>query len=85
MLGENGLLETAVRSPVHIEPHILLRPVQYLDEDVPAVRRPGDVGQVLVVAEVIHLYVNCGVGRYAVDTEAHILRTHAVHRVFDIP
>ena len=68
MLGENGLLETAVGSPVHIEPHILLRPVQHLDEDVPAVRRPGDVGQVLVVAEVIHLYVNCGVGRYAVDT-----------------
>ena len=85
MLGEDGLLETAVRGPVHIEPHILLSPVQHLDEDVPAVRGPGDVGQVLVVAEVIHLHVNCGVGRDAVDSETHILRTHAVHRVFDVP
>ena len=82
VLSKYGSQEFAVAGPVHIQVHMLLAPVQNLDEDQLTVRRPGNIGEVLVVAEIVRLDVCSRVFRQIVNAYAHILRAHSAHRIF---
>ena len=44
VLSEYGSQEFAVAGPVHIQVHMLLAPVQNLNEEQLTVRRPGNIG-----------------------------------------
>ena len=61
---------------------MLLAPVQNLDENQLSVRRPGNIGEILVVAEIVRLDVCSRVFRQIVNAYAHILRAHSAHRIF---
>ena len=84
VLSEDCLLELAVRSPVHVQSHVPLCPVQNLHEDVPAVRRPGNVGQILVISEIVGLEIDCGIFGKIIDADADILGIHTSHRVLQV-
>ena len=84
VLSQNGFLEFSVGSPVHVQSHVLLGAVQNLDEDVAAVRRPCDIGQILVISEIVGLEINGGVLRQVVHADPHVFGSHAVHRIFDV-
>ena len=96
VFGKDSADELSVVGPILVEPHVLLGTVENLDEDVSAVRTPGDVREVPVFTEVgdIHVYglARCLVdGLYEVgsihrveDSEAYPLGIHSVHRVFDV-
>ena len=61
-----------------------LGPVQNLHEDVSAVGGPGDVGQILVISEIVSLEIDSGILGEIIDTDADILRIHASHRILQI-
>ena len=84
VLRQDGFLEFSIRSPVHVQSHVLLGAVQNLDEDVAAVRRPCDIGQILVISEIVGLEINGGVLRQVIHADPHVFGSHAVHRIFDV-
>ena len=83
MLFQKCAYEVAAFSVVHVEFHVLLAPVQNLDEYPFPVRRPCHIGQVLVVAVVVGLNIHRSEGCKVEDAEPYILRRHPCHRIFD--
>ena len=83
VLGEDGLYEVSCQCVIYIEFHVLLASVEDLDEDLRAVRSPADVGEVLVVAVLVHLHICCLASGDVIYSELNVFRVHSGHRVFD--
>ena len=84
VLCKDGFLEFAVTSPVHIQFHMFLAAVKHLNQNMLAVRRPGDIGQILVITEIVGLDIYGSILGQIENTESDIFRAHTVHRIFDI-
>ena len=81
VFAQYGPEEASVAGAVHIHIHVLLLPVHHLYDDLAAVRSPGYVGQIALVAEVVHLAADRAAGGQVIDQQADMLGGHSGHRV----
>ena len=83
LLGQKGAHERAGRGIVHIEMHMVLRAVEDLDEDIPVVRAPADVGEVPLVVEIRDLHIDGRPLLRVIDSQSDVFGCHSVHRVLE--
>ena len=83
MLREYSSDKASIICAVHIEVHIMLLSVKYLDKYVLAVRRPGDICEISLFAEVSDLKLCEDIAQCVADAHCKLLRIHSGHRILD--
>lgn len=85
VLREEGAHIVAVAGPVLVQLQVVLAAVQNLGKDVLGIRAPGDVGDIALRGEIVHLEVG-GVARgKVVYAHGHFFGVHPVHGILDLP
>ena len=84
MLCEQGRYKLARCGAVCVKVHILLCAVENLQIDCLAVWRPSEVCKVTLAIKVTHLQVDNLSVLEVVNTHAHTLRRHTVHRILNL-
>ena len=80
---EDGPDELSCHGVIQVKLQMLLAAVQHLHEDLVSVRCPADVGQILVISEVVYLKIYALAGHEVIDSHLNVFRVHSGHRIFD--